>query len=196
MRLLLFFAMILLSPFCAAQKQYLSIPANQEVEVRVPAGSSSEVSLHNPSQTTLTVEVVRADNREFVRGFGLGKSSKEQVMVESNAILILGNNSDSPIEISYETSKSSQESKSISNSVQLTFHNGSFASIPLNIPGVMNPNLSPMSDSGVTLDYGQKVFFKEKGKQFLLFEVDQSFKNGDVLEIQDLIKARKKQMGI
>lgn len=196
MRLLLFFAMILLSPFCAAQKQYLSIPANQEVEVRVPAGSSSEVSLHNPSQTTLTVEVVRADNREFVRGFGLGKSSKEQVMVESNAILILGNNSDSPIEISYETSKFSQESKSISNSVQLTFHNGSSASIPLNIPGVMNPNLSPMSDSGVTLDYGQKVFFKEKGKQFLLFEVDQSFKNGDVLEIQDLIKARKNQLGI
>lgn len=196
MRLLLFFALILLSPFCAAQKQYLSIPANQDVEVRVPAGTSSEVFLHNPSQTILTVEVVRADNREFVRGFGLRKSSKEQVLVESNAILILGNDSDSPIEISYETSKSSQESKSISNSVQLTFHNGSLASIPLIIPGVMNPNLSPQSNSGVTLNSGQKVFFKEKGKQFLLFEVDQSFKNGDVLEIQELIKARKKQLGI
>jgi hypothetical protein len=70
------------------------------------------------------------------------------------------------------------------------------ASIPLVIPGVMNPNLSPLSDSGVTLGYGQKVFFKEKRKSYLLFEVDDTFQNGDRLEIQDLIKARKKELGI
>jgi hypothetical protein len=196
MRLQLFFALILLSPFCAAQKQNVSIPANQEVEVRFSSAGSSDVTLHNPSQSTLKVEVVRADNREFVRGFGLGKSSKEKVLVESGAILILGNDSESTIEISYETSKSSFEAKTESNSVQLTFHNGSLASIPLIIPGVMNPNLSPKSDSGVELAYGQKVFFKEKGKQYLLFEVDETFKNGTVLEIQDLIKAMKKQLGI
>lgn len=196
MRLILFFALILLSPFCAAQKQYVSIPANQEVEVRFSSGTSSDVTLHNPSPNTLKVEVVRADSREFVRGFGLGKSSKEKVLVESDAILIIGNDSESPIEISYETTKSSFEAKTESNSVQLTFHNGSLESIPLIIPGVMNPNLSPKSDSGVTLAFGQKVFFKEKGKQYLLFEVDETFKNGTVLEIQDLIKARKKQLSL
>ncbi|MFY8214091.1 MAG: hypothetical protein ACOVKJ_06505 [Flavobacterium sp.] len=45
----------------------------------------------------------------------------------------------------------------------MTFHNGSFSSIPLVIPGVMNPNLSPLSNSGISLDVGQKfIFFPER----------------------------------
>lgn len=51
--------------------------------------------------------------------------------------------------------------------IPMTFHNGSLKSIPLQIPGVMNPNLSPLSDSGVTLEVGQKV---------LLFEVTSDWK--------------------
>lgn len=40
-------------------------------------------------------------------------------------------------------------------SINLTFHNGSLNSIPLVIPGVMNPNLNPFSNSGVELGFGQ-----------------------------------------
>jgi saccharopine dehydrogenase-like NADP-dependent oxidoreductase len=52
-----------------------------------------------------------------------------------------------------------------SQTIPMTFHNGSLKSIPLNIPGVMNPNLSPISDSGVTLEVGQKVFYFPNGKK-------------------------------
>jgi hypothetical protein len=48
--------------------------------------------------------------------------------------------------------------------IPMTFRNGSLFSIYLSIPGVMNPNLSPKSNSGVSLDAGQVVYFFPKGK--------------------------------
>ena len=76
----------------------------------------------------------------------------------------------------------------------MTFHNGSLKSIPLNIPGVMNPNLFPISDSGVTLEVGQKVFYfpnVKKGKKELLFEVDGTFKKDTILQIHEIIRQKK-----
>jgi hypothetical protein len=81
-----------------------------------------------------------------------------------------------------------------SQTIPMTFHNGSLKSIPLNIPGVMNPNLSPRSDSGVTLEVGQKVFYfpnGKKGKKELLFEVDDTFRKDTILQIDEIIKQKK-----
>jgi hypothetical protein len=82
-------------------------------------------------------------------------------------------------------------------SVNFTFHNGSLKSIPLVIPTVMNPNLSPMSNSGITLDMGQVVYYfpnGNKGKKEVLFVVSDAFKDGDVLEIDQLIAEKKKAL--
>lgn len=82
-----------------------------------------------------------------------------------------------------------------SQTISMTFHNGSLKSIPLNIPGIMNPNLSPISDSGVTLEVGQKVFYYpngKKGKKELLFEVDDTFQKDTILQIDEIIKQKKK----
>jgi hypothetical protein len=81
-----------------------------------------------------------------------------------------------------------------SQTIPMTFHNGSLKSIPLNIPGVMNPNLSPRSDSGVTLEVGQKVFYfpnGKKGKKELLFEVNGTFKKDTILQIHEIIRQKK-----
>ena len=59
----------------------------------------------------------------------------------------------------------------------------------------MNPNLSPISDSGVTLEVGQKVFYfpnGKKGKKELLFEVDNTFQKDTILQIDEIIKQKKK----
>ena len=59
----------------------------------------------------------------------------------------------------------------------------------------MNPNLSPLSDSGVTLEVGQKVFYfpsGKKGKKELLFEVDNTFRKDTILQIDEIIKQKKK----
>ena len=81
--------------------------------------------------------------------------------------------------------------------IPMTFHNGSFASIPLVIPGVMNPNLSPKSNSGVSLDVGQKVYFfpngKKKNKE-ILFIVAATWKNDTILQIDKMIQKRKREL--
>jgi hypothetical protein len=84
-----------------------------------------------------------------------------------------------------------------SQSIGFTFHNGSLKSIPLVIPSVMNPNLNPLSNSGVELKIGQKVYFYPNGtseKRELLFTVDESFQQNQVLEIDQLIEKRKKEL--
>jgi hypothetical protein len=71
--------------------------------------------------------------------------------------------------------------------------NKSLTSIPLKIPGVMNPNLSPMSRSGVSLKVGQKIFFSYKGKKRILLVVDTSLEGQQVV-VDQLIKARKREI--
>jgi hypothetical protein len=60
----------------------------------------------------------------------------------------------------------------------------------------MNPNLSPLSNSSVELAFGQEVFYFENGdkrKKALLFIVGDQFKDGQVLEIDDLIREKGKE---
>ena len=81
--------------------------------------------------------------------------------------------------------------------IPMTFHNGSFTTIPLIIPGVMNPNLSPKSNSGVSLDVGQKVYFFPNGKKKnreLLFIVASNWKKDTILQIDKIIKQRKSEL--
>ncbi|MEY2921573.1 MAG: hypothetical protein RL108_182 [Bacteroidota bacterium] len=81
--------------------------------------------------------------------------------------------------------------------INFTFHNGSLQSISLEIPSVMNPNLNPLSNSGITLKIGQNVYFYPNGrskKRALLFTVDETFVQNQVLEIDELIDKRKKEL--
>jgi len=83
--------------------------------------------------------------------------------------------------------------------IPMTFHNGSFFSIYLSIPGVMNPNLFPKSNSGVSLDAGQVVYFfpnGKNGKKEILFTVNFSWKRDTILQIDKIIKVRKKELKI
>lgn len=85
---------------------------------------------------------------------------------------------------------------SFSQSIHFTFHNGSLKSIPLVIPSVMNPNLNPLSNSGISLNVGQNVYFYPNGtskKRELLFTVDESFQQDQILEIDAMIENRKKE---
>lgn len=68
-------------------------------------------------------------------------------------------------------------------------------SIPLSIPGVMNPNLSPFSRSGVDLEVGQKVYFYHKRKKYLLFEVTEDYRDQDII-VNQVIKERKAELGL
>jgi hypothetical protein len=51
--------------------------------------------------------------------------------------------------------------------IPFTLRNNGLKAVPLEIPGVMNPNLSPLSNSGVDLAVGQQIFFRHRGKRYL-----------------------------
>jgi hypothetical protein len=87
---------------------------------------------------------------------------------------------------------------SYAQNIPMKFHNGSFGSIYLNIPSVMNPNLSPKSNSGVSLDAGQVVYFfpnGKRGKKEVLFVVSPTWKKDTILEIDEIVRERKKSLG-
>ncbi|MEM7040576.1 MAG: hypothetical protein AAF570_26670, partial [Bacteroidota bacterium] len=77
--------------------------------------------------------------------------------------------------------------------VGFTLRNNSLKSIPLFIPGVMNPNLSPVSNSGVTLRPGQRILFKYRGKRRVLLVVSEDLE-GQKLDVARLLKNRKKEI--
>ena len=81
-------------------------------------------------------------------------------------------------------------------SISFKLINSSNESIPLLIPSVMNPNLSPNSESGVTLKIGQNIYFRNSGKKYLLISVDKSIKEGEKIDVPQLLLERKKDLGI
>ncbi|MDB9931400.1 hypothetical protein OAD28_01595 [Flavobacteriales bacterium] len=100
--------------------------------------------------------------------------------------------------ISNISRQNSQNIESQESSAKVSFYltNTSSESIPLLIPSVMNPNLSPNSSSAVVLSIGQQVYFKYKGKKYILIEVDKSIKKGDKIEVSELLKKRKEELGL
>jgi hypothetical protein len=77
--------------------------------------------------------------------------------------------------------------------IPFTLRNNSLKSIPLEIPGVMDPNLSPMSNSMVDLCVGQEIFFDYNGERTLLLTVTEDLKN-QKLNVSRLISQRKKEL--
>jgi hypothetical protein len=77
--------------------------------------------------------------------------------------------------------------------ISFTLINTTKKSIPLMIPNVMNPNLSPFSESRVTLSIGQKILFKYKGKKRLLLVVTKE-NQGLTLDVAKLLKKKKKEL--
>lgn len=92
-----------------------------------------------------------------------------------------------PSELEVHAVKASKER------ITFTLRNNSLKSIPLIIPGVMQPNLSPFSNSGVNLKVGQKILFKYRGKRRLLLKVTPEL-DGDTLNIPKLIKEQKQNI--
>ena len=83
--------------------------------------------------------------------------------------------------------------QSLEESVTFTLRNNGVKSLPLIIPGVMNPNLSPRSNSGVELAVGQKILFKYQGRRRLLLTVTPD-REGQVIDASGLYKQRIKEI--
>ncbi|MEM1324778.1 MAG: hypothetical protein AAGI23_02430 [Bacteroidota bacterium] len=197
LRPLFFLLFVLPTLSYAQQKMTVQIPANDVVVLTYADHDYHDVTLKNKSLKGIEVNVLAANADEALRGFGLGTKGKATVMVEKESRLMLRNPTNNPIKVKVKVDEGSAPvQRSSSDYVSFTLRNGSAKPIPLLIPSVMNPNLSPFSNSGVELKMGQEILFKENGKRYVLLTVDNSIAAGEVIEVASLLKARKKELGL
>lgn len=185
---------ILMVGFQVSAKEKVEIPAGGSVELSYAEFASYDVKLSNSSGKQVNVSVLDPETRKQVSGFGLGPMGRTVLYVAEGNILKLQNTSAKAINITltFVDRKPNEEAVSETKTVSFTLHNSSMKSIPLNIPGVMKPNLSPMSNSGVSLEIGQKIYYTKGGVRMLVLTVDESVQSGDKIDIAKRIRTLKK----
>ncbi len=178
-----------------AQKSTLQIPPSEVVELDYPNYDYYKATLKKKGSGEIDVAVISKKENRQIKGFGLGLG-EVAVFVEAENKLVLSNASDKAISIDIHITLAEKPSAEQNQSISFTLRNTSAKSIPLIIPTVMNPNLSPMSNSGVDLRIGQEILFKAKGRRYVLLTVDESIQEGDVLDVAKILKAKKKELGL
>lgn len=207
MRVTILLSFLVLATACSTST-VLVIPGNQSVEIDYKDYPSYNAELKNKSMRSVEVAVLNKVSGEQVRGFGLGISN-ETIMIEQENKLVLSNSSNRPLKVkvgiterkSTSTKKTTTQKETVVVKekpvyIEFTLLNKSGKSIPLIIPNVMNPNLSPFSSSGVSLKIGQEILFRSKGKKYVLLVVDETIKNGDKLDVGKLLKEKKEALGL
>ena len=184
-------SLFLLSFFSNVQAQErLEIPAQDSIVYMLPEGDYNSVSLHNKSDKELRVQIINLENSKETGGFGLAAQGKVAVALNPKKGLRLLNPSADEVRVLSRAQKQTETTPTPPNLKQIDFTlvNSSAKSIPLIIPNVMNPNLSPFSKSGVRLAVGQKIYLKKGISRKLLFEVPDSLSNGTQLDVPALLK--------
>jgi hypothetical protein len=181
--------LITLTWFTVAHGQSIvEIPADSRVTIGYPDSEDVALALKNKSSQGIDIATVNKVSGVQISGFGLGPFGKATVAVGPLDLLELSNTSEEAVRLSYEITKAvKNEAGEDERYISFTLRNETLKSIPLVIPGVMNPNLSPKSNSGVRLKIGQEIKYKKGGRAHLLLVVDHSIKEGDVLFVGERI---------
>lgn len=183
--------------FCAVllatNEKTITISPLESIQLNYIEFKDFDVEIQNKSFETIEVAVIDTVLGEKIKGFGLNARGNAVVSVAEGSLLQLTNPTTKTIKITIDFVEK-KENNILNNNqyVSFTLVNSSAKSIPLIIPNVMNPNLSPFSESGVSLAIGQKIFFKNNGKKELLLQVDATIQEGMKLDVAKLIKQRKK----
>lgn len=191
--------LFLAATFVLAQKSNVEIASGTSMELDYPNYNLYELQLKNNTGAQIEVAVKNKATGEFVRGFGLGPFGKVEVLVEKTSKIVFTNNSKRMGKLAVKMLNTDVKLKPRNSGEQrISFKliNPSDESIPLIIPNVMNPNLSPNSSSGVDLVIGQELLFRNGLKRYTLLVVDESIQEGQEVDVYALLQQRKKELGL
>ena len=166
----------------------VEIPSGGRVQIGYPDQEDLAIELRNKSGKALEVATVNKVSGEKISGFGLGPMGKATVAVAELGLLEISNPSSKDVSIGYSITEAKPVIVAKEDVyINFTLRNETMKSIPLIIPGVMNPNLSPKSNSGVSLKIGQEVKYRKGGRTRVLFVVDEIISEGDVVMVGELL---------
>ena len=196
MKFLSTFALVLLSIIGHTQTN-LTIASNQSIQLNYPTIEDLAIEIKNLSNQPLDIATIQTVSGEQLSGFGLAPKGRATIAVPSLALLQISNNTSSKVEIAINPiSLPAPEENPEDLYISFTLRNETAQSIPLIIPGVMNPNLSPFSNSGVRLKIGQQINFRHGLKTYTLLTVSPDIEEGAFLEIGALLKEKKIELGL
>ena len=188
------FHFLIFSTFTFGQKverSQLIIPPKQIVQVDYPLYKGFNVKIWNKSKFDVGVSARERKTDSLCKGFGLEKGSNAVLEVNQGLYLQFENRYLAPIKVEYALVKGLGEKEKTRTPLtpQRTFYleNNTAQTIPLRIPGVMDPNLSPFSRSGVDLPNGQKIFLDLNGERILILTVTDSITHGARIDVATLI---------
>lgn len=182
------FLISLVASYQLMAKESIVIPGQQSVDLTYEQFANFDVKLINANRAKINVAVFNPGEQEKLKGFGLAPRGKVTLLIDENQILRLTNLSNIEAKVNIKFVEKKQQAKNNGEYITFTLHNSSLKSIPLIIPGVMKPNLSPMSNSGVSLAAGQQIYYRKEGRKILILEVDDSIEEGDKVDVAQLIK--------
>ena len=172
----------------SAQQGQIQLLGRQSIELDFVDYRFYALKLKNSSSAEIEVSIISRVSNEQVRGFGFApKSTVEEVLIESDSYALFTNLSDDEALFSIEASPKVAAPVTESDGVSFTLRNNTLQSIPLVIPSVMNPNLSPKSNSGVYLKYGQKVYLRRGVSKKLILTVDETIREGALIDVDSII---------
>ena len=175
----------------------LTIAPNQSLQLNYPTIEDLAIEIKNLSNQPLDIATIQTVSGEQLSGFGLAPKGRATIAVPSLALLQISNNSPVKAEIAINPiSLPAPKEKPEDLYISFSLRNETAQSIPLIIPGVMNPNLSPFSNSGVRLKIGQQINFRQGLKTYTLLTVSPDIEEGAVLEIGTLLKEKKIELGL
>jgi hypothetical protein len=175
----------------------LTIAPNQSIQLNYPTIEDLAIEIKNLSNQPLDIATIQTVSGEQLSGFGLAPKGNATVAVPSLCLLQISNETSTEAEIAINPiSLPAPKENPEDIYINFTLRNETAQSIPLLIPGVMNPNLSPYSNSGVRLKIGQPINFRQGLKIYTLFIVNDSIEEGASLEIGALMKEKKLELGL
>jgi hypothetical protein len=188
---LFFFLLVSLAFGQKGERSQLILPPKQIVQINYPLYQGFNVKIWNKSKFDLGVSARERKTDSLVKGFGLDSGSSAVLEVNKGLYLQFENRYLASLKVEYTLQKGVEGKKKSTKPLtpQRAFYleNNTAQSIPLRIPGVMNPNLSPFSRSGVDLPNGQKIFLDLNGKRILLLTVTDSIPHGARIDVANLI---------
>jgi len=172
------------------EKSTIIIPPKQVVVIDYPNYKGFGVKVWNKAKFEVGISSRSKKTDSLQKGFGLNKGASASLLIEEDMYLQFENRFIAPLEVQYTIYKGKPGKKKVGElTPQRGFYlvNTTAQAIPLKIPGIMNPNLSPFSKSGVDLPIGQKILLSVAGKDILLLTVTDSIPKGARINVADLI---------
>ena len=138
-------------------QEKVTVQKGDSVLLKYDEFEANLVEIQNSTKQGFEINVRDGVTHEWIKGFGLGPKGKAVVDVRSGQLLIFTNNSKKEVEVELNFVKRKAPEVNSETMITFTLRNSTAKSIPLIIPDVMNPNLTPFSSSGVSLKIGQEI---------------------------------------